>query len=55
MLITKVQKKHKNTTGMKFRLTVNEEIKRGCEEESEGSPIPIFPPLYFKIARMLAG
>ena len=43
-----MQKKHKNITSLKFRLTVNEEIKRGCEEESEGSPILIFPPLYFQ-------
>ena len=32
-----------------------EEIERGCEEEREGFPVPIFPPLCFKIARMLAG
>ena len=32
-----------------------EEIKRGCEEERKGYPIPIFPPLNFGIVRMLAG
>ena len=32
-----------------------EEIERGYEEEREGSPIPIFTPLCFRIARMLAG
>ena len=31
-----------------------EEIRRGCEEEREGSPILIFPPLNFRIMRMLA-
>ena len=31
-----------------------EEIERGCKEEREGTPVPIFPPLYFRIARMLA-
>ena len=30
-----------------------EEISRGCEEEREGSPILIFPPLNFRIVRML--
>ena len=29
-----------------------EEIERGCEEEREGSPIPIFPPLRFGIVRV---
>ena len=29
-----------------------EEIERGCEEEREGSPIPIFPPLRFEIVRI---
>ena len=32
-----------------------EEIERGCEEEREGSLVPIFPPTNFKIVRMLAG
>ena len=31
-----------------------EEIERGCEEEREGSPVPVFPPLNFRIVRMLA-
>ena len=53
MLITKVQKKHKNITGLKFRPTVTEKRKlRGCEEEKEGSPVPVFPPLRFIIVRM---
>ena len=30
------------------------EIERGCEEKREDSPVPIFPPPYFRIARMLA-
>ena len=30
-------------------------IERGCEEEREGSPIPIFPPLPTRIVWMLAG
>ena len=29
-----------------------EEIERDCEEEREGSPIPIFPPIGFRIVRM---
>ena len=29
-----------------------EEIERGCEEEREGSSVPIFPPLRFGIVRM---
>ena len=29
-----------------------EEIKEGREEEREGSPVPIFPPLRFRIVRM---
>ena len=33
-----------------------EEIERGCEEEceeeKEGSPVPIFPPLRFRIVRI---
>ena len=29
-----------------------EKIERGCEEEREGSPIPIFPPLRFGIVRI---
>ena len=32
-----------------------EEIERGCEEEKEGSPIPIFSPLRFEIMRLLTG
>ena len=31
------------------------EIERGCEEERENSLVPIFPPPYFRIARMLVG
>ena len=29
-----------------------EEIERGCEEEREGSPVPIFPPVRFRIVRI---
>ena len=32
-----------------------EEIEKGCEEEREGSPVPIFPPLRFRIVRMFPG
>ena len=32
-----------------------EEIERGCKEEREGSPVPIFSPLSFRILRMLVG
>ena len=31
-----------------------EEIETGCEEEREGSSVPIFPPLGFRIVRILA-
>ena len=34
--------------------SMRREIRRGCEEEREGSPILIFPPLNFRIMRMLA-
>ena len=32
-----------------------EEIERGCEEEREGSPVLIFPPLRFRIVKMFLG
>ena len=32
-----------------------EEIERDCEEEREGSPVPIFPPLRFRIVKMFLG
>ena len=32
-----------------------EEIERGCEEEREVSPVPIFTPLRFGIVRLLIG
>ena len=32
-----------------------EEIERGCEEEREIFPVPIFPPLRFRIVRMFLG
>ena len=32
---------------------LEEEIERGHEEEREGSPIPIFPPLRYGIVRLL--
>ena len=54
MGLTKVQKKHKNITGLKVWPTVNKKrkIERGCEEEKEGFPVLIFPPLRFRIVRM---
>ena len=30
-----------------------EEIEKGCEEERNGSPVLIFPPLSFVIVRIL--
>ena len=32
-----------------------EGIERGCKEEREGSPAPIFPPPSFEIVRLLTG
>ena len=32
-----------------------EEIKGGCEEEREGSSVPIFPPPSSGIVRLLTG
>ena len=53
MIITKVQKKQKKK---KFETSTHsqseEEIESGCEEEREGSPIPIFSPLRFGIVRI---
>ena len=34
---------------------LEEEIERGCEEEREGSPVPIISPLRFGIVRLLTG
>ena len=34
---------------------LEEEIERDCEEEREGSPILIFPPLNFRIVKMSLG
>ena len=31
-----------------------EEIEKGHEEEREGSPVPIFPPLRFEIVRYVS-
>jgi len=30
-----------------------DEIERGCEEEIDGSPVPIFPPPDFRIVRII--
>jgi len=35
--------------------SVRREIKRGCEEEREGSPVHMFSPPSFEIVRMLVG
>ena len=54
----KVQKKHKNITGLKLRPTVTQKKKEneeGHEEEREGSPVPIFPLLRFRIVIMSLG
>ena len=32
-----------------------EEIERDCEKEREGSHVPIFSPLNFRIVRMIVG
>ena len=48
----KAKKKKKSKTSTHSHS--EEEIERGCEEEREGSPIPIFSPLSFRIVRMLA-
>ena len=34
---------------------LEEEIEGGHEEEREGSFVPIFPPLNFRIVRLLTG
>ena len=31
------------------------DLEGGYEEEREGSPVPIFPPLRFRIVRMFLG
>ena len=44
------------STGLKLQPTVTEKRKlRDCKEERAGSPVPIFPPLRFRIMRMLMG
>ena len=54
MLITKVQKKPKNITGLEIRPTVTEKRKLREVERKRGKvPLyPIFPSLRFKIVRM---
>ena len=51
-----MQKKY---TGLKLETLIHsqqeEEIERGCEEEREGSLVPIFSPLNFRIVKMLTG
>ena len=32
-----------------------EKNEKGCEKEREGSPVPIFPPLRFRIVRIFPG
>ena len=47
---------YKKYTGSKFQPTISEKRKlREVEEEREGSPVPIFLPLSFRIVRMLVG
>ena len=54
MLITKVQKTIKNNRPKISTHSHPEEgIERGCKEEREGSPAPIFPPPSFEIVRLL--
>ena len=49
-------KMHKNAIGSKLRPMVSkEEIEKGCEEEREGSFVPIFPPPCFGIMRINSG
>ena len=57
MLITKVQKKPKNITGLEIRPTVTEKRKlREVERKRRKVPLyPIFPSLRFKIVRMFPG
>ena len=56
MLIIKVQKKRKNITGLKVRPTVSKKrkLREVVRKRGKGSPVPNFPLLYFRIARMLA-
>ena len=49
----KAWKHNKSETSTDSHL--EKEIERGCEEEREGSPIPIFSPLRFGIVRLLTG
>ena len=49
----KVQKHNRSET-LTYSHT-EEEIEGGREEEREGSPVPIFPPLRFEIVRLLTG
>ena len=46
----KAWKHYKSETSTHSHL--EKEIERGCEEEREGSPIPIFSPLKFRILRI---
>ena len=57
MLTTEVQKKHKkhDRSETSTHSHTEEEIEGGREEEREGSPVPIFPPLRFRIVRMSLG
>ena len=57
MLTTKVQENalEHNKSETLTHSHREEEIERGCEEESEGFPIPIFPPPSFGIVRLLTG
>ena len=55
--ITKIQenakKVHKSETSTHSQR--EEKIERAYEKEREGSPVPIFPPLNFRIMRILVG
>ena len=55
MLITKVHKK--NITGLKLIPIVTEKrkLREVVRKRGKGSPVPIFPPLRFRIMRMFLG
>ena len=57
MLITKVQKKHKNITGLKFRPIVNEKrkLREVVRKRVKVLLYSYFHPYTFRIVRMLAG
>ena len=48
--IEKAKKHNKSETSTHSHQ--EEEIEKGCEDEREGYPVPIFLPLRFRIVRM---